>query len=156
MTHRSLIAIIVAGAMAVTGMSGTPARAGNDDIGKWIAGAVALGIIGAVIAEDRKRDRRRDQIVTRNNAKTHVHRHNSHGKHHAKTDRRRVLPASCAFRLRTQRGEYHGFGQRCLLRNYAHFNALPHQCAHRPKGGQGRVVYGRDCLRNHGYRVAAY
>lgn len=163
MTHRTFIAVILAAALAVTGMTGTQARAGNDDVAKWIAGAVAIGIIGAVIAEEKKRDRRRDQVVTRQQShvygghgqkKAYGHGGNQHK--HAKQDRRRLLPSSCEFRLRTQRGDYRGYGQRCLLQNYAHYNSLPHQCAYRPKGGQGRVIYGQDCLHKHGYRTAAY
>ena len=167
MTHRTFIAVILATALAVTGLTTTSARAGNDDVAKWIAGAVAIGIIGAAIAEEKKRDRRRDQAVTRQQNQSHVYKQQrqkqvyGHGAHkqkqrHVKQDQRRLLPNSCRVRLRTHQGEHRGFGRRCLLNNYANFNALPHQCAYRPNANRGRVIYGRDCLRNHGYRTAAY
>ena len=60
MTHRTFISIILAAAIAVTGMTAAPARADND-AAKVIAGVAALAIIGAVIAEERK-DRRRSHL----------------------------------------------------------------------------------------------
>jgi hypothetical protein len=165
MTHRSFIAIILAAALAITGMTTAPARAGNDDVAKWIAGAVALGLIGAAIAEEKKRDRRRDQAVARQHNKGHAHgkqKQRVHGhidstrKHVAKQDRRRFLPQSCQVRVRGHQGTVSGFGRRCLLNNYAHYNSLPHQCARRAQGNHGRVIYTGGCLRSHGYRMAAY
>lgn len=172
MTHRSFIAIILAAALAVTGMTTTTARADNDDVAKWIAGAVALGLIGAAIAEEKKRERRRDQAVARQHnkgyanvnkgyaqgkQKQHVYGHSGNTrKHGAKQDRQRFLPQSCQVRVRNHQGTVGGFGQRCLLKNYAHYNSLPHQCARRAQGNHGRVIYTNRCLRSHGYRMAAY
>lgn len=165
MTHRSFIAVIVAAALAVTGLTGTPARAGNDDVAKWIAGAVALGLLGAAISEENKRDRRRDQAVTRHQPKAFGHAgqaprfygHTGNTRSHVvKRADRRLLPRSCRVRLRTARGDIPGFGRRCLLRSYAHFNALPHACARRADGHRGRVIYAAPCLRRHGFGVAAY
>lgn len=146
MTHRTFIAAILAAAMAITGMTSNPAHAGNDDVAKWIAGAVALGLIGAAIAEAKDKD---DRIVSRNRGHGF-----GHGRHAYQHDRRFLLPKHCRVRIRTGHDDIRGYGRRCLLNNYAHFNTLPHQCAVRAHGNHGRVVYRRGCLKRHGYRAA--
>lgn len=164
MTHRTFISIILVAALAVTGLTSTPARAGNDDIAKWIAGAVALGIIGAAIAD---RDRN-DGAVTRyrnyDNRNYNKHRHYN-DKRYYKNQRyknkqrfnQHVLPGRCQRSFQTRRGQVQGFGRNCLLNNYSSFNALPHKCAFksRARDGRSRVIYSRYCLQQHGYRVSA-
>ncbi|WP_135507412.1 hypothetical protein [Roseovarius aestuariivivens] len=178
MTHRTFISIILAAALAVTGMSAAPARADNKDVAKWIAGAVALGVIGAAIAEDRKRDRRRNEAVARqrtqwpyyNQYGTPTRRYDDDRRHHGhhknkgrhghdrhdgyRRDARLFLPDACRVQIPTRNGTVRGYGRRCLINSYPHFNALPHQCARRVHGDRGRVVYGGRCLRQNGYRTA--
>ena len=160
MTHRTFISIILAAALAVTGMTTTPARAGNDDVAKWIAGALALGLIGAAIADDRRKDR----VVTREQhhdhpghfKHQHKHKRHDHGAHRQYRYQKHALPAQCRRAVATRRGEVRGFGRRCLLNNYRHFNALPHNCAVQARdfGGRKRVIYQGRCLRQYGYQVA--
>lgn len=65
--HRKFIAIVLGAALAVTGLSTTPVRAGDrGDTAAIIAGVAALAIIGAAVSNDRKHDRRKD-YVTRSN-----------------------------------------------------------------------------------------
>lgn len=164
MTHRTFISLILASALAITGVSAAPARAGDDDIAKWIAGVAALAIIGAAIADN---DRDKKQVVTRNRGynynKGHGHRHNynhghghKHGYAHKQNFHRYKLPVQCRRDVQTRKGYIRGFGRHCLLKNYGHFNSLPHQCAVKTRdySGNRRVVYSGRCLGQHGYRVA--
>lgn len=57
MTHRKFISLILAAALAVTGMTAAPVQASDRDVAKWVAGAVATGLIGAAIADKRRDDR---------------------------------------------------------------------------------------------------
>ncbi|MCR9113621.1 MAG: hypothetical protein NXH84_10120 [Rhodobacteraceae bacterium] len=154
MTHRTFIAAILAAALAVTGMTAGPARADSDDIAKWIAGAVALGLIGAAIADN---NRDNDRAVTRNSGRgfgnpDHGYRKNRHA---YQQDQRYLLPKNCRARASTRSGEVRGFERNCLLRNYAHFNSLPHECAVRARGeGRQWVIYQRRCLKQYGFRNA--
>lgn len=153
MTHRTFISIILAAAIAVTGMTAAPARA-DDDTAKIIAGVAALAIIGAAIAEERK-DRRR-KAVTRNRGYGYNYDYN-YGRHDNFNPRKRnrylALPAACRRHFRTRGGQVFGFGRRCLLNNYSSFNTLPHNCAgqFRLNNGRVRTIYGARCLKRHGY-----
>lgn len=152
MTFRSFIALVLVAAMVVTGLTAAPARAGDNDA-KIIAGAVALAVIGIAIANSN--DRRDDYVVTRQRGYGYGHqpRHESRHKHRHKRHHKREaygLPGGCRTRIHTNRGQMSGYGQQCLLRNYASFNALPHQCAVRVRG-HGLIYDGR-CLRKFGYR----
>ena len=151
MTHRTFIAAILAAALAITGMTSVPARAGDDDIAKWIAGVAALAIIGAAIADKNKKD---DRVVTRNQGYGYNQGHgHGHGKHQNK--QRFFLPGQCMANAQTRSGHVRGYDRQCLLKNYAHFNSLPHDCAVRAWGEhRGRVLYHGRCLQQYGYRVA--
>lgn len=154
MMHRTFMALIVAAALVITGLTAAPARADNEDVAKIIAGAAALAILGAAIS-----DRRKDLALTR---------HRYHG--HDRFAYRRHLPNTCHVRLRTANGLLRGFGRRCLRHNYPGFRSLPRACAFRTYSGQrhhghirgdhhghgqrGRVVYDGRCLYRHGYAMA--
>lgn len=167
MTHRTFIAAILAAALAITGMTSAPARAGNDDIAKWIAGAAALAIIGAAIADANDRD---DRVVTRNTTRTfddnpkNWHRQEKargygqgHGHGHGNfRNQRFALPGKCLANAETRHGNVRGFDRSCLMRNYQYVNSLPNECAVRARGEhRGRVVYHGRCLRQYGYEMAS-
>lgn len=62
--HRKFIAIVLGAALAVTGLSSAPVRAQDrGETAAIIAGVAALAIIGAAVANDRKKDRRRDDVA---------------------------------------------------------------------------------------------
>ncbi|WP_297769449.1 hypothetical protein [uncultured Roseovarius sp.] len=64
--HRKFIALVIGAALAVTSFSTAPANAQNrGETAAIIAGVTALAIVGAALADDRKRDRRKGH-VTRN------------------------------------------------------------------------------------------
>ncbi|MFN3208809.1 MAG: hypothetical protein ACE369_07370 [Roseovarius sp.] len=165
MTHRRFISLILAAALAVTGMTSGPAQAGDRDVAKWVAGAVALGLVGAVIADQRRDDRavtryrnsdgpRFDSGYRRGHGRYHQpgrrHGHQSHRGHHRD---RYALPGHCRQDVRVRGGILRGYGRHCLLNNYSRFNALPHHCAVETRGyGRGGIVYDTHCLNRYGYR----
>ena len=61
MTYKSFITTLMAGAIAITGMTAAPAKA--DNTAQIIAGAAALAIVGIAISESNKPDH---VYVTRN------------------------------------------------------------------------------------------
>lgn len=178
MTHRKFISLILAAALAVTGMTAAPVQASDRDVAKWVAGAVALGLIGAAIA-DKRRD---DRAVTRHQG-GHLPRFNKgHRRGHDRYDNRGhrrghdgygnrghrrghdsygnrgrhgaqlALPQQCRRDVRVRGGVLRGYGRHCLLNNYSRFNALPHRCAVETRGnGRRGVVYGSTCLERHGF-----
>lgn len=51
---RKFISLVLAASLAVAGFSAAPARAGNNDVAKVLAGLAAVAVIGAVIHENKK------------------------------------------------------------------------------------------------------
>lgn len=170
MTHRKFISLILAAALAVTGMTAAPVQAGDRDVAKWVAGAVALGLIGAAIADQRRDDR----AVTRHRGGHKPRFDRGHRRGHDKFDDRGhrrghdgygnrgrhggrfALPQQCRRDVRVRGGVLRGYGRHCLLNNYPRFNALPHRCAVETRGhGRRGVVYGSTCLERHGFHDRA-
>lgn len=168
MTYRTFIASILVAAITVTGWTAAPARAGSDDAAKIIAGVAALAIIGAAIADNKRKDRRR--AISRNrsfNDDFNIQRGHKHERRHGRYKRRhqdnriigsqRPLPQHCQRGGYTNGGYIQGFGRQCLLRNYSHYNALPHECAVRVYDDRNRerVIYRNRCLNRYGFRDIA-
>lgn len=155
--HRRFIAIVVSAALTITGMAAAPARAGDDDIAKWIAGAAALAIVGAAISEHESKKRKRRAIRQQQQLQQY---YDNHG--YTDVDPRpnpwhgKLLPASCRVTKRLHGQKIRGFGRHCLKRNNVNVRALPQECAYRIKRNDGRkrVIFGSRCLRDFGYQVA--
>lgn len=151
-TPARFIALVLALSVAITSLAAAPARA-NDDLGRFIAGVVALGIIGAAINDAKDdRDRRRDRVQRR---------HDNAGIIHAQPIkplpqrlRRYDLPGECMRSLRSGGEQTRFMAKRCLRRNYAFANELPGQCRITvANGNQRRQGYRPRCLRRHGFRI---
>ena len=96
MMYRRFIAIVLASAVAVTGLSSAPARADGDDVLKILGGLAAIAAIGAAIDKyDDRNDRYAPGYGYYSNGKRHhghkrhhhhkrfgKHRHKHHGKHY--------------------------------------------------------------------------
>lgn len=166
MTRNAFISVVLAAALAVTGFTSSPAVAGNDGVKKFIAGAAALAIIGAVVADQNKKKRKSHaHVATRNHGfqqghhggfKTQRKHHKQYGHKQHGHHKRAHLPARCQTQGYTQHGTVYGFGRHCLLKSYSHFNALPHKCAVNAlsQHGKHRVIYHGQCLQQSGFRVA--
>ncbi|MHA6262936.1 hypothetical protein ACXYMO_07025 [Arenibacterium sp. CAU 1754] len=165
--HRKFITLIVASAVAVVGLT-APARAGSDDLAKFLAGFTALVIIGSAIEDARKRD---DVNVTRNpyphntygntygNTRGNTYGHTRHQPVHPKPLPPRVarfdLPGECMRTYKINRKNVNLLGRGCLKERYRHTQSLPYACQFQFRTREGtRTGYEPVCLRERGYRIS--
>ena len=150
--QKRFIATIAAAAIAVTGISAAPARAGDDDAAAAIAALLGLAVIGAVIADKRK-DKKERVHVTKKHPQ-HVQRP-LHPRPLPPRVSRKLLPQQCLRSFQTYNGPARIFGQRCLHRNYGFVHTLPRHCHREVYTDRGwRQGYGARCLRREGYQLA--
>ncbi len=180
MTYRKFIAVILAAAVAVTGLTAAPARA-DDKTAQIVAGVAALAIVGLAISKSKSKHKdRSDYGVTRHRGTTygydygqgygqgygHKKHHKKHKSHrrHKKHDQyyghkprwndRQPLPARCHRDGYNRRyGHVSGYGRGCLINHYGGYNALPHDCAIKVRNhnGKRRVLYPQSCLATYGF-----
>jgi hypothetical protein len=143
---RKFISSIMAAAIAATSfsLSAAPARAGNEDLAKFLFGATALIIIGSALTAD---DNGGPAKVT------HPVQPKPKVKH---KPRRKALTAACVRRHNTYEGKVKVFGHRCLQKHYAYADRLPKHCKVRLATTKGtRKGYSIPCLRNEGYYIVS-
>lgn len=153
---RKFIAAIVAGAIAVTGMTSAPAKADNDRLQRFLLGATALVIIGTAVSKN-KRDRHVTEPRHRHSQYWH---HNSHRHHRSVAPHRHArphrisLPGRCLHRHRTDRGRVTIYGRHCLRANGVHLSNLPRHCKRTVHAYRGTFKgYSPRCIAN--YRTAS-
>lgn len=145
--HRQFIGTIAAAAIAITGFTAAPARAGEDEVGAALAALLGLAIVGAVIHE-KKKDKKRHTVHTP------VH---PTPKPLPKRVNRKLLPAHCLRSFHTDHGKRRLFGQRCLNKHYRYVDSLPYRCHREVFTDRGwRQGYGARCLNRHGFQLARH
>jgi hypothetical protein len=153
-SYRHFIATVAISAVAITGFSAAPARAGQDDLNKALAALAGLAVLGVVIhhvRDDDKKERRR--VIDR--------RYDPYDPPisrpaHRRVDRK-ILPQHCLRSVDARDGRQHVFGRRCLKQNYNYVDSLPDRCKLRFRGnGEKRVGYGARCLHHAGYVLARH
>ena len=146
---RTITASVLALSIAMTSLTASPAAAGNNnDVGRLLAGAITLFIIGKAI-EDSRRPR------------ASVNRAPNKPVTYPTTNPQRVnkrLPEQCFFRVRSPNGPRGVYGKICLSETLRRANRLPQNCREtvRVRNGLRSEVFGAQCLRNHGYRTASH
>ncbi|WP_170571702.1 hypothetical protein [Ruegeria atlantica] len=159
--HKRFIALIVASAVAITGISASQARAADaEDI---IGGLAAIALLG--VAVKHFSDESKKNTVTHNYnhiykaPRDHVRANPNHRPGHVRPLPKRVarytLPQKC---LRT----YEGYsskrpllGPKCLSKHYKYSDSLPQQCkVGFWNGKKVKRAYEPACLRQKGYRVS--
>ncbi|MEP4195082.1 MAG: hypothetical protein ABJL99_05520 [Aliishimia sp.] len=151
--HKKFIGAVAAISILVTGVSASQADAGSRDTERALAAILGLAVIGAIVAENRKDDRREKEAVTRNHRP--VIQARPLPRDVQRKNNRRVLPQACLQSVETRRGNARYLGQRCLERNYRHVNSLPQNCQRRINTNHGsRNGYAFQCLRQNGYTLA--
>ncbi|UWR06836.1 hypothetical protein [Ruegeria sp. B32] len=150
--HRKFIALVVATAVAITGVSASQAKAA--DAHDILGGLAAIAIIGAAVNHYNK-EKRKERVTRQNN---YVYQPQNVRPDHIRPLPRRVarydLPQRC---LKT----YNGYskkrpllGLNCLEKHYKHANSLPQQCkVGFWDGKKVKRAYEPACLRQKGYRV---
>lgn len=149
--HKKFISAIAAISILITGVSASQAEAGQYDAERAIAAILGLAVIGAIIAEDRKDDRR-DNAVTRHTPQIQARPLPRDVKRKAS---RRALPQKCLRSVETRRGSARYFGLRCMEKTFRHVGRLPQACERRIRTDRGvRYGWGARCLRQNGYTIA--
>lgn len=163
--HRKFIALIVATAVAVTGISTTQARAA--DTGDILGGLAAIAIIGAAVNHYNK-EKRKDRVSRHQNHayvppkphrphKPHVyqpHGHKPHVRPLPSHVARYDLPHKCLRTFDAYSPRHQLLAPKCLKKHYKHANSLPHQCkVGFWNGKKVKRAYEPACLRQQGYRV---
>ncbi|WP_051927612.1 hypothetical protein [Ruegeria halocynthiae] len=152
--HRKFIALIVATAITVTGVSVSQARAA--DTKDILGGLAAIAIIGAGVhyynQEKRKNRATRQQTHT---YQPYVAQPSHPVRPLPQQVARYDLPQKC---LRTFKGYSHNrplLGPGCLKKHYRHTNSLPQECkVGFWNGKKVKRAYEPACLRQKGYRVS--
>jgi len=144
--HRKFIALIVATALAITGLSAVPARA-DGDTARLLAGLAALALIGTAIRN--KKDR---QVVSHNY--TQPPRPLAPRPLPPKLYRL-DLPQHCLRSHWVNGRQRNLVGAGCLKNSYAYNRSLPYACQRGYwDGSRTRIGYVPRCLRKRGYRFA--
>lgn len=174
---KSLTAAVLAGTIAITGMTATPAQANghrNDDLTGLIFGLAAVGIAAKLIHDNNQKKKRK--AAAHAAQQQHVYRHHPQPQYsqpkrqpreiygevigkprHAQPRHdRREVPATCIRRIRTDNGRtVRLLGRPCLERNGVNTARLPNRCE-RTLHLEHRSVpsWSRRCLINNGYRIS--
>ncbi|MFL4469605.1 hypothetical protein ACERZ8_06895 [Tateyamaria armeniaca] len=156
--HRQFIATIAAVAIAITGFSAAPARAGDDELAAALAVILGLAVVGTAINKRNDEKKARQQVHNPHAKPRHIQRKHGYVQPRPlpRQVNRKLLPQRCLYNLQTQNGRnIQGFGQRCLNRHYHFTNSLPQQCGRRvwTRNGTG-YAYAARCLNKHGYQLA--
>jgi hypothetical protein len=151
--HRTLIALVIGSAMAVTTPGAARAELRDRTGTAAAAGVAVLALVAAAIA--RKRQDRRDAVPRDQDFRERKHRSQTSterlslvrpGARARDADARVNLPGAC--RIRDDRRE--GYSGRCLQRYQYDQAALPSACAVQV-GGSGLTIYRDRCLNGYGY-----
>ena len=151
---KRLIAILIGSTMTLTTLAMTPARAASDDdIGRLIAGAITLFVIGKAV-EDFTAPKKKKAPVTKN--KSIANQYYDTRPNQSTKANRRTLPRECFFRMKLGRERIGVFGATCLNEFVRRPGRLPRECAMTVPVRHGRKakVYEAECLRDYGYRSA--
>jgi hypothetical protein len=165
---KRLVTAASALAIAVTSMAAAPAAAqDNSDRSALglVLGLAAVGIIAHELDKDRDDDReesKRDRNYYSDNRyrddryyhydDRHDGRHDN--RHDNRSDRARLIPRQCVVETRTGGRRTHVVSEQCFRRVQG--KGLPGACQFQIRTDRGRQdVYGVNCLRDRGYRVAS-
>lgn len=146
---RPLMASVLALSLAMTSMTALPARAGrNDELGNFLAGAIALMIIGKAIENSQAATRRRNPPI----------RITPPPPRRPALKIRGILPSDCFFTKSTAKGRRGLYGATCLNETMRRPERLPGICRTSVsiRNGRRAGVYDAKCLRKRGFRDEAW
>lgn len=139
-TRHNLLSATLATALALSPLTASPARAGNDEqIGALAFGSI-LGLITAgVVISSLNQNRPHTQPVPTGPQPG--------------VGPRKILPGYCKFSVPygANRGTY--FGRQCLIRNFSYWPSLPRHCGRwvNQPARSGVKAYRARCLAREGY-----
>lgn len=134
-------ASVLAISLAISAITPAPVQAkNNDQLGNFIAGAIALMIIGKAIEGN------------------HIRRHTPKPVSPPPPVTNKILPRQCYFETRDRFGDRGVYGKRCLFDEMRQAHKLPKQCEDRVRIRQGKRanIYDARCLLRKGYKEEAW
>lgn len=147
---RAAMVAAISAALALTPITATPARAGEDKTGAIAAATILALITAGIIASNTK--------PGFSYSKPEVHYRPPHygGRKPPQIDRRKLLPAQCEFQITRGRDRGTYFGKRCLKRNFSYWTHLPARCEKHIdlRGRPDRRGFESNCLARYGYKAA--
>jgi hypothetical protein len=155
--HRKFIALIIATAVAITGISASQARAA--DTRDILGGLAAIALIGAAVNHYHQEKKRDEEAERRKRHKQAEAKAKKAKKKHAvrplpKRVARYDLPQRCLRTFNAYSNKRPLLGPNCLKKYYKHADSLPHQCkVGFWNGKKVKRAYEPACLRQKGYRV---
>ncbi|MBB97608.1 MAG: hypothetical protein CML68_23790 [Rhodobacteraceae bacterium] len=179
---RFIPALVASAALALSGVA-TPARAGEIDPGAVVAGAITLGLLAAIVSNNKNDHKSAPppnvytvKPVTRtkpghwqgqplygqNGYNQNGHYQNGHGQgwtngHRAKAPKGQgwnVLPASCLRDVTRPGDTMTLYGQHCLAQAQVKVKDLPQVCAVKVPTRDGTYTgFDPSCMKARGYRV---
>ncbi len=152
--HRKFIALIIATAIAITGISASQARAA--DARNILGGLASLAIIGAAVHH--YQDEKREEEKARRHKHKKKQAKKKAQKHPVRPLPNRVarydIPQRCLRTFNAYSSTRPLLGPNCLKKHYKHADSLPHQCkVGFWNGKKVKRAYEPACLRQNGYRV---
>lgn len=143
-TTAPIFGPVLAGAMALSTITATPAQASSDDLAKVLLGLTALTILGAALADN---DPAPAAPATRYYAPPRP-------VPVAPPVVKRPLPSQCLQAARIDGRARNVYGKACLSRHYRHVERLPQACRATVRiYGKLREVFRVGCLRSRGWPV---
>ena len=150
---RKMMASVLALSLALTSAGSVPARAGSgDEVGRFIAGAVTLFIIGKALEQSIQR---KSPSVSQAPIKVPpVFQAPARNQ----SNFRGYLPNECFFKVKTASGRRGVYGKTCLQTVMYRPQRLPRVCLDtvRVRYGRPADVYDAKCLRQRGFRDEAW
>ncbi|EEE37963.1 hypothetical protein RKLH11_1802 [Rhodobacteraceae bacterium KLH11] len=159
--HKKFIALIIASAVAITGVSASQARAA--DTRDILGGLAAIAIIGAAAHHYHKEKSKKEKVSRKHVEKHYVPKAKKH--HHRKAKKHPVrplpkhvarydLPRRCLRTYDHYSSHRPLLAPKCLSKHYKHANSLPQRCkVGFWNGKKVKRAYEPACLRQKGYRV---
>lgn len=149
MTSKTFIAAVLSAALMITGLSAPRAHALDEDaIGALLFGGLALAVIGAAVADNKKKKKDKPKYTY----EPPKHEKPTKAKKHKNKS---WLPSHCSRRFETRKGKViQAYGQRCLYRAEYPAHRLPEKCYFQARGANRPISgYRTNCLDRNGYQV---
>ena len=142
-----LAALATVAALTLTAMASPARAASNDDISRFVAGAITLYILGQVV-EGNVNTSHRPQPKALANPFDRSRDHYGY--------RARMIPEVCVFDIRSHGRTRQVVGRDCLTQTVGLRRNLPNQCMEEIRLRRDRKidVYDMRCLGRFGYQVA--
>ena len=157
MTRKAILSAI-AGAVALTSVAATPARAGNEELARALIGIGALAIIGTAIANEAKANNNNNHDNGGHNGGWNNGGHQGGWQPKPQPRPKKTVPEFCEVRTWVNGYRAIGYAAACSRNHASHPQALPERCRQRtdvPRGQRGvKFIYRKVCMNKRGWITA--